>query len=183
MLACYFGGMFLYIAGAPTVVFDFLKLGVDDFAVLFVPLVGGLICGAWLSGRLAHRWNIERTVTLALTLMTVGAVLNATQALTLSPQVISTIIPLVFYTAGIGIAMPAMTVLSLDCFPRNRGAASAMQGFVQMIGNALIASLAVPLLGHRPDWLALGQLSLVVITLLLWRFLPAQSVDKGPSSL
>jgi len=76
---------------------------------------------------------------------------------------------------GIGIAMPAMMVLSLDCFPHNRGAASAVQGFMQMMGNALIASLAVPLLGHRPDWLALGQLSLVIIALLLWRYLPAQS--------
>jgi DHA1 family bicyclomycin/chloramphenicol resistance-like MFS transporter len=177
MLACYFGGMFLYIAGAPTVVFNFLKLNADDFAVLFVPLVGGLIGGAWLSGRLAHRWHAERTVTLALTLMTLGAVLNAAQALTLSPLVVTSIIPLVFYTTGIGIAMPAMTVLSLDCFPHNRGAASAVQGFIQMMGNALIASLAVPLLGHRPDWLALGQLSLVVIALILWRYLPAQSVQ------
>jgi len=177
MVACYFGGMFLYIAGAPTVVFDFLKLGVKDFGVLFVPLVCGIIFGAWLSGRLAHRWHAERTITLALTLMTVGTVLNAVQALSLSPLVVTTIIPLVFYTTGIGIAMPAMTVLSLDCFPHNRGAASAVQGFIQMMGNALIASLAVPLLGHRPDWLALGQLSLVVIALLLWRYIPAQSAN------
>ncbi len=175
IVACYFGGMFLYIAGAPTVVFDFLKLGVDDFAILFVPLFGGIISGAWLSGRLAHRWHAERTVKLALTLMAIGAVLNAGQALNLSPMPATTIIPLMFYTMGIGIAMPAMMVLSLDCFPHNRGAASAVQGFMQMMGNALIASLAVPLLGHRPDWLALGQLSLVIIALLLWRYLPAQS--------
>jgi DHA1 family bicyclomycin/chloramphenicol resistance-like MFS transporter len=179
MVACYFGGMFVYIVGSPTVVFDFLKLDVHDFGVLFVPLVGGIICGAWLSGRLAHRWHGERTVTLALILMTLGAVLNTAQALLLPPMIITTIVPLVFYTTGLGIAMPAMTVLSLDCFPHNRGAASAMQGFVQMMGNALIASLAVPLLGYRPDWLALGQLSLVIIALLLWRYLPAQSVEQS----
>ena len=177
MLACYFGGMFLYIAGAPNVIFDFLKLGVSDFAVLFVPLVGGIICGAWLSGRLAHRLHAERTVTLALTLMTFGTVLNTVQALSLSPHIVTTLIPLVFYTTGVGIAMPAMTVLALDCFPHNRGAASAVQGFIQMMGNAFIASLAVPLLARHPEWLALGQLSLIVITLLLWRFLPAQAVQ------
>jgi DHA1 family bicyclomycin/chloramphenicol resistance-like MFS transporter len=183
MVACYFGGMFLYIAGAPTVVFDFLNLGVHQFGYLFVPLVGGIICGAWLSGRLAHRWHAERTLALALILMTLGAVLNSAQALFLSPMVVTTVVPLVFYTIGIGIAMPAMTVLSLDCFPRNRGAASAVQGFMQMMGNALIASLVIPLLGHRPDWLALGQLALVVITLLLWRFLPPPSapVDGKPA--
>ena len=176
-MACYFGGMFLYIAAAPTVVFDFMKLDVNDFWVLFVPLVSGLILGSWLSGYLSHRWHAERTVTLALTLMTVGTVLNATQALSLSPMVVTSIIPLVFYTTGIGIAMPAMTVMSLDCFPHNRGAASAVQGFVQMMANALIASLAVPMLDQHPAWLALGQVSLVVITLLLWRYLPARSVQ------
>lgn len=182
MVACYFGGMFLYIAGAPTVIFDFLKLDVDDFWMMFVPMVGGVILGAWLSGHLAHRWHAERTVKLALTLMAVGTVLNAAQALLLSPLVVPTITPLIFYTTGIGIAMPAMTVLSLDCFPHNRGAASAVQGFMQMMGNALIASLAVPLLGHRPDWLALGQLSLVVIALVLWRYLPALSVEQEISA-
>ena len=174
MIACYFGGMFLYVVGAPTVVFDFLKLGVNDFALLFVPLVGGVIFGAWVSGRLSHHWDMHRTVSLAMALMTVGAVLNAAQAWFLSPQLLTSIIPLMVYSAGVGIAMPAMSVLSLDCFPHNRGAASAVQGSVQTMGNALIASLAVPFLGHRPDWMALGQLSLVVISLLLWRFLPAQ---------
>ena len=176
MVASYFGGMFLYIAGAPTIIFDFLKLDVHEFGVLFVPLVVGIIFGAWLSGRLAHRWHAERTVTLALTLMTLGTVLNTAQALYLPPQVVTAIIPLMFYTTGVGIAMPPMTVLSLDCFPHNRGAASAVQGFVQMISNALIASVAVPLLGQNPDWLALGQLSLVGITLLLWRYLPKSRV-------
>jgi len=38
----------------------------------------------------------------------------------------ATTIPLMFYTMGIGIAMPAMMVLSLDCFPHNRGAAIAL---------------------------------------------------------
>jgi DHA1 family bicyclomycin/chloramphenicol resistance-like MFS transporter len=177
MMTCYFGGMFLYIAGAPTVVFDFLHLGVNDFAMLFVPLVGGVIFGAWLSGQLAHRWHAERTVTLALTFMSVGAALNASQALLLPPQVITGIIPLMFYSVGVGIAMPVMTVLILDCFPNNRGAASAVQGAIQMLGNALIASMAVPFLGHRPDWLALGQLSLIGITLLLWHFIPVNPAN------
>lgn len=173
MVACYFGGMFLYVAGAPTVVFDFLHLGVNGFGWLFIPLVAGIIFGAWLSGRLAHQWPAERTVALAVGLMCVGAVLNATQALTLAPLTVTTIAPLVFYTIGVGAAMPAMTVLSLDCFPHNRGAASAVQGFVQMMGNALVASTIVPLLSHRPDWLALGQLVLMAITLGLWLSLKA----------
>ena len=173
MVACYFGGMFLYIAGAPTVVFDFLKLDTTDFYMMFGPMVGGMICGAWLSGQLAHRWPRERTMTLALTLMSCGSLLNAAQGLFLEARVITAIAPLVFYTIGIGIAMPAMMVMSLDCFPQNRGSASAMQGFVQMLSNAFIASLAVPFLSDHPAHLALGQLALVAIALMLWWRIPA----------
>lgn len=168
IVACYFGGMFLYIAGAPSVIFDFLHLQVDDFAILFVPLVTGMISGSWISGNLAHRWPAERVVKLALLMMTIGTLLNSAQALWLEPHIVTAIAPLVVYTLGIGMAMPAMTVLSLDCFPKNRGSASAMQGFVQMAGNALISSVAVPLLILQPVYLALGQTLLITIALLLW---------------
>lgn len=168
IIACYFGGLFLYIAGAPTVIFNFLELGVGDFAYMFFPLVGGLIFGAWLSGRLAHRWEIERTIKLALTLMLSGSILNMLQAVWLQPMIITSFIPLMIYTCGIGIAMPAMTILALDCFPMNRGTASALQGFIQMLGNAAIASFVTPFLSMHPSHLAFGQLSLLIIALLLW---------------
>ena len=42
--------------------------------------------------------------------------------------------------ADFGVGMGAM---SLDCFPRNRGTASAVQAFLQMNLNALTAALAV----------------------------------------
>ncbi len=177
IVSCYFGGMFLYIAGAPTVIFDFMKLDSSDFAALFVPMVAGMISGAWLSGRLAHRWPAQRTVKLALGMMALGALLNVAQALWLPAMAVTMIVPLMFYTCGIGIAMPAMTVMSMDCFPQNRGTASALHGFVQMLGNALIASVAVPLLSSQPSHLALGQLALMAIALLLWRYTPAAEAD------
>lgn len=63
-----------------------------------------------------------------------------------------------------------ITILLLDCFPNNRGAgtAAAMQG----VGNALIASIAVPLLSAQPSYLTLGQLTLVGIALILWWRIP-----------
>lgn len=176
IVASGFGGMFLYIAGAPTVVFDFLHMNNHDFAFMFVPMVAGMMTGSWITGRLAHRWPRERTVGLALSLMALAAVLNNAQAWWLTPSMVGVVIPLMIYTCAIGIAMPAFTVLSLDCFPHNRGAASAMQGFVQMMGNAVVASLVVPLLSQQPVHLALGQLLMVAIGLLLWWRIP--SVDQ-----
>ena len=178
VVASSFGGMFLYIAGAPTVMFDFLKLGSTDFGLMFVPIVIGLILGSGLSGRLAHRWPIERTIKLALTLMVLAALLNMAQALWLTTMISTTVIPLAIYACGMGISMPALTVMALDCFPNNRGTASALQGFVQMMGNALIASLAVPLLIFQPSYLALGQLALLACALLLWWRLPRIKIEQ-----
>ena len=174
-VACYFAGMFLYIAGAPTLIFDFLHLTSSDFAMMFMPMVVGLMCGSWLSGRLAHRWPMERTVKLALVIMALGTLLNTAQAFFLTPMILTVVLPLVLYASGIGIVMPAMTVLLLDCFPNNRGSASAMQGFVQMVGNALIAAIAVPLLSNSPSHLALGQAVLVIAALILWWRVPPVS--------
>ena len=173
IVAFYFGGMFLYIAGAPTVIFDFLNLESSDFGYMFVPMVAGLIFGAWLSSRLAHRWPMERTIKLALILMFIGALLNTIQSL-FNPTIVTLVAPLVIYASGIGIAMPAFSVLALDCFPKNRGTASALQGFVQMMANALVASLAVPLLSQQASHLALGQFLLLTFALLLWWRLPIQ---------
>lgn len=181
IVASYFSGLFLYIAAAPTVIFDFLNLDSGDFSVMFVPMVAGLIFGAGLSGRLAYRWPVERTIKLSLSLMLLGAVFNVAQALLFEPMISTFVIPLVLYTCGIGIAMPAMTVLSLDCFPNNRGTASALQGFVQMMANALVASLAVPLLSQQPSHLALGQFVLLASALLIWWRLPAAAESSGPS--
>jgi len=168
IIACYFGGIFLYIASAPTVIFDFLNLGSKDFIVLLMPLVMGMMLGAWINGRLAHRWTREKTVTVALCIVTAGTVLNSLCAYLFPPTVFSVVGPLVIYTIGTGMAMPAMTVLVLDCFPKNRGTAAAMQGFVQMVGNATLTSLAVPVLSQQPILLATGQFALIIIALILW---------------
>jgi len=172
IVAAGFGGMFLYIAGAPTVMFDFLGMDSHQFGWMFVPMVVGMICGSWVSSRLAHRWPPERTVKLALSLIALGAVCNLLQAWLLPPMLFFTVAPLVLYVSGIGMAMPVFTVLSLDCFPQNRGAASAMHGFVQMMGNAVVASVVVPLLAILPLYLAAGQVLLVLLALLLWWRIP-----------
>jgi DHA1 family bicyclomycin/chloramphenicol resistance-like MFS transporter len=55
-----FGGQFLYVAAAPLFVVQLLGLGEQDFWVLFVPMIGGMIAGSWASGRLAGRFSGRR---------------------------------------------------------------------------------------------------------------------------
>jgi DHA1 family bicyclomycin/chloramphenicol resistance-like MFS transporter len=166
--SAWFGGMFLYIAGAPSLIFDHLKLDAESFGVQFVPMVAGVMLGAFTSGRLAHRWQAERTVRVALAVMLAAATCNLVQAEWLAPAPWNVIAPLAVYAFGSALAMPNVTVLALDCFPHNRGLASAVQGFVQVIFNSAVAGIAVPFFSRSVPGFAAGQTLFITIAVLFW---------------
>ncbi|MDX8409533.1 MAG: multidrug effflux MFS transporter [Mariprofundales bacterium] len=168
-IASAFGGFFLYVVGAPTVVFDFLQLGANGIPFMFVPLVIGIMSGAYLASKLAQRWSQCRIVDAALSILATAALLNLAQVWWPQAPPPLAIIPVAIYAFGIALLMPVMTVMSLDCFPHHRGAASAAQGFVQMMINAAVASVIVPLLSASLLHFVLGQAALLLIALLLWR--------------
>jgi DHA1 family bicyclomycin/chloramphenicol resistance-like MFS transporter len=163
-----FAGLFLYIAGAPTVIYDFLGLGSNDFGWLFIPIVVGLMVGAAISSRLAHRWPAHRTITVGFALMILASTLNLLDVNLTGAGILTVIGPLVLYVVGLALMMPAITVLALDCLPTHRGTAASVQGFLQMITNAGVASLAVPLLHAR--WLnfVAGQFVFLLLAVVLW---------------
>jgi len=169
-LAFSFAGAFLYIAGAPSVIYDFLGLGTNDFGKQFIPMVGGLMLGAYVSSRLAHRWPPRRIIITGFNIMSLAVVINLLQVSYLQASVLTIVGPLVMYVFGLAMLMPAMTILALDCFPDNRGAAASMQGFFQMSVNAAVASIAVPLLHTSSQHFVLGQLAFMFMALLLWSF-------------
>jgi len=163
-----FAGLFLYIAGAPTVIYDFLGLGSKDFGWLFIPIVAGLVAGASISSRLAHRWPAHRTIKVGFCVMIVAAALNLLDVNLAAASIFVVIGPLVLYVIGLSLMMPAITVLAMDCLPNHRGTAASMQGFLQMITNAGVASFAVPLLQARWMNFVLGQFTFLSLALMFW---------------
>lgn len=166
--ALMFSGFFIYVAGAPVVIYRFLGLGVNDFWVLFVPCVAAIMTGAQLSGWLAGRLSVMRTVRIGLGLLLAASMLNLMQSLWLAATPLSVIAPLALYVLGMALTMPNLNVMALDCFPRNRGMASAMQSFVQMAFTALIVGVAVPLVSVSLTLMALCMLGLSLLAVLLW---------------
>jgi DHA1 family bicyclomycin/chloramphenicol resistance-like MFS transporter len=167
-LSLSFAGLFLYIAGAPSVIYDFLGLGSDDFGWLFLPIVAGLMLGAAISSRLASRWPAGRTISLGLIVMIMASALNIFAAVSTTARFLTVIGPLLLYVIGLAVMMPAITVLAMDCLPTHRATAASMQGFLQMATNAGVASLAVPLLGT--SWLnfAVGQGAFLLLAAVFW---------------
>jgi DHA1 family bicyclomycin/chloramphenicol resistance-like MFS transporter len=167
-LGASFGGLFLYIAASPTVIYDFLKLDSHHFGLQFIPMTSGIILGSFVSGRLSHHWKSRPIVSLALAIMLIGAALNIAQALWLPPAPFTLIAPQVLYAVGIALAMPGFSILALDCFPNNRGAAAAVQSFVQMMLTAVVASLLLPALLPTVVHFAIAQTAMLVVAILLW---------------
>ena len=165
-----FSGLFLYIAGAPTVIYDFLELKSNDFGFLFIPMVCGMMLGSFTSGRLAHRWPVMKINKTGFTIIICAVLLNLFQSAVFTPNIVSIVAPMILYVFGVAMIMPVITIMALDCFPHNRGAAASMQGFFQMFINASIASIAVPLLQNKSQHFVLGQLVFVSVALVLWYF-------------
>ena len=179
-LSLSFGGLFLYIAGAPSVIYEFLGLGSEDFGWLFIPIVAGLILGSFISGRLAHRWPAQRTISTGLLVMMAATAINLATVNLFPAGILTLVGPLVLYVTGLAVMMPAITVLALDCLPTHRGTAASMQGFLQSVTNAVVASVAVPLLSTR--WLdfVTGQFVFLLVALGLWIHLRNRPLQGDP---
>lgn len=163
-----FGGLFLYIAGSPTVIYDFLGLGVDSFGVQFIPMTSGIIIGSFVSSRLTHRFNAQTLVTTSIVILGLACSLNLVQAWWLPINIYTLIAPQVVYAFGIAFLMPGITVMAMDCFPQNRGAATAVQSFVQMMTTSLVVSELLPALHATVIHFAMGQAALFGAAALLW---------------
>lgn len=156
IIALNFGGFFIYIAASPDVVYRHLGYQADDFGRLFVPLVVGLMAGAFVSGRMAERCTHERAVSAGFALMLTAMLLNLGLAYAAAHTPLTIIAPVALYASGMSLAMPNLSLLALEIFPARRGLASALQGFSQTAFNALVAGVIAPLLASRVEHMALG---------------------------
>jgi len=163
-----FGGMFLYVAGAPVLIYEHLGLGAEDFYVLFVPLVAGIMLGSFISGRLAGRIDMLRSAGIGFAFMAFAVLFNLGQALWLPLQGWLAVLPVAVYAFGNALTVPSLSLLALDYFPYNRGMASAVQGFIHTGGNALVAGALVPMVAYAVSGMALGQAALYLCALSLW---------------
>jgi len=153
-----FAGFFLYIASAPVFIIQHLHLGEHQFGWLFIPAVSGIVLGAFISGRLAGKCSLRRTVQYAFMISFAAATLNVLYNLATPPGLPWAVLLIMLYGIGMSLAMPSISLLNLELYPRNRGMVSSLQGFIHTMGSALAAGLLSPWLAHSPLLLALGML-------------------------
>jgi DHA1 family bicyclomycin/chloramphenicol resistance-like MFS transporter len=164
-----FGGIFLYIASAPMFVMQHLRLGEGGFAWLFIPTIGGMTAGSFLSGRMAGRTTPTRQVSSGFICCAVSAVLN-TGYVAMAPQLALPWAVLPIFIGGLGMALifPILALAVLDMYPHQRGLASSMQMFIQLMINTVVAGAVSPLLSSTPLHLALGYAGFFAVGAAFW---------------
>jgi DHA1 family bicyclomycin/chloramphenicol resistance-like MFS transporter len=163
-----FAAFFLYIACAPAFLINLLGVTTLGFAWLFIPMIGGIMAGALLSGRLAGRLSPQRTIRMGYALMFAGVALNLAICWLLPAGVPWNVLPIAVYCIGTSVVMPSATLMLLDLFPTMRGMASSLQAFVNFTLSAVNAGSVSPLLAHSLSTLALGMLAFTVASFTLW---------------
>lgn len=167
-IAFNFAGLFLYVAAAPVFITKHLGLGPDQFAWQFIPAVGGIFLGALAANRLAGKIAISKLMFIGSFLLIGASIANVTYHLFFPPAIPWSVIPLFFYTLGMSLIAPTLTLLVMDLFPNIRGTVASCQSFTQTMLGAVVSGLVAPFLVHSVLWLALGQLTFAMVGLCLW---------------
>lgn len=166
-----FAALFLYIASAPVVVMTHLGMGESDFGWFFVPVISGMLAGAWATGRAAGRFAARTMVMAGFACCLVAALANLAYA-AIAPGYAYpwAILPLILLSFGVALVFPQLMLQLLDLYPTQRGSASSMQAFLSLMFQAGVAGLLSPMLSASPLFLALAAAALSALAFGLWRW-------------
>jgi DHA1 family bicyclomycin/chloramphenicol resistance-like MFS transporter len=170
-----FAALWVYIASAPAFVLDLLRLDgrrltESQFGWFFVPMIGGMVLGAFVSGRAAGRISGERLVGIGFACSALAMASNLGYTLlSTTLQVPWAVLPIALNAFGIALVFPIVTLAILDMYPHQRGSASSSQAFTSLVLNALVAGVLSPVISGHALWLVAVATTFLAIAWLMWR--------------
>lgn len=177
-----FGAQFLYIGGAAIFVVDLLGLGELDFWVLFVPMIGSMMVGSFISGRTAGLMTQRKLVSLGYSITLLGGVIGVGLAASpLATDLPWAIIGPSLIGLGNGMAYPSIQLMTLDLVPTRRGAVMSCSTFLVLIFNAIAAVALTPYVATSTLGLAIAALVITGLGSLSWAWHCA-ATPPGPGA-
>jgi MFS transporter, DHA1 family, multidrug resistance protein len=167
-----FNGMFLYVLSAPAWLGGHLQLAPTEFFWFFCLTIGGIMGGAWWSGRLAGKEAEGKQIRRGLNLMVLATLLNLAlnAAMPSTPQWWWAMPPVALFAFGWALMVPVVTIKVLDLVPDRRGMASSLQAFVGSVANGIVAGVVSPLVMHSTLALALASAAFLCVGLVAWQW-------------
>jgi len=166
-IALSFAGLFLYVASVPAFLGHELRLPPTEYAVMFVPIVGGIVLGSLAAERLAGRVASTRLILAGFSIQLATGIVNVTFHAVHAATAPWSVLPLGFYAFGMSLATPGLLLVGLDQFPQMRGLAASCQAFAMVLLAGLVTQLA-PIFGGRTLALGLVQGVLCLAAFASW---------------
>lgn len=163
-----FQAFFQYIGAAHPFMVEQLGFRETQFAYLFVSTVAGFMLGAAISGRVAGKWSIRRTASVAYSLMLGAALFSVGYHSLYPPSPLLSIAPIFVSTTGISMFSPVTQLLVMELVPAARGLAASCHACVQLLVSAISLGIVSIALSGSTLTLALGQLGWVICGLVGW---------------
>ena len=136
-----YAGLMAYLSSSSFVFIDMLGVPLAYFGFIFLTSVAGYMLGSAVSARLSRSYDSEHIVLLGAVLATSGAGTMWLGAQLLPSSILVLIVPMTFYSIGIGFVLPNAMAVALRHFPHIAGTASALLGFIQMSLSASATAL------------------------------------------
>lgn len=146
-----YSGLFCFISGATFVLQGYYGLNEIAFGFSFASVVIGFISGSFIAQRIVTRLGLNRTISIGMALITFGGAAMMLLSLFAPKSVLSVIIPMAFYTGGVGFIMPQSMAGAMQPFSDRAGAASSLLGLIQMSSAAIAGAVIGHALEHAPQ--------------------------------
>ncbi|MFZ3117571.1 MAG: multidrug effflux MFS transporter [Variovorax sp.] len=174
-----FNGMFLYVLSAPAFLGDHLGLAPTQFFWFFLLTIGGIMAGAWASGRMAGKVTPKRQIRDGFVIMLATSAANVVANALFEPHALWAMWPIAIFAFGWALMVPVITLLVLDLHPERRGMASSLQAVIGSTANGLVAGVIAPLVMHSTLALAVTSILMMSIGLAAWVWLHRRWPDIG----
>jgi DHA1 family bicyclomycin/chloramphenicol resistance-like MFS transporter len=174
-----FNGMFLYVLAAPAFLGDHLGLAPTQFFWFFLLTIGGIMTGAWASGRMAGKVAPKRQIRDGFLIMLLTSIVNVIANALFAPHPVWAILPLAVFAFGWALMVPVVTLLVLDLHPERRGMASSLQAVIGSTANGIVAGVVAPLVMHSTLALALTSIGMMSVGLVAWTWLHGRWPEIG----
>jgi MFS transporter, DHA1 family, multidrug resistance protein len=163
-----FNGMFLYVLSAPVFLGRHLGLAPTEFFWFFLCTIGGIMGGAWFSGRLAGKIKPRHQIRHGFVIMLVTSVVNVALNLLLPARAWWALPTIGAFAFGWALMVPVVTLLALDQVPERRGMAASVQACAGSLANALVAGAIAPLVMRSTLAMALTSAAMMAIGVVAW---------------
>jgi len=143
-VALIMGGLFSMFSAAPRVMIELMAFRPIEVGFFFAGTVLVVFAAGLIGNRMRERIGLDRSIQIALMLCATGG-MAVLAAAVLHGSFLPFLGASLIFLLGMGVVNPLGTAQTMAPFGKNAGAASALLGFMQMLGAAIGVALSATL--------------------------------------